>query len=125
MKQKGSGNIVHSFSYSGDKIEIFKELRLIAAREGKSQSELIVEILEEFVKNHAEGNDTFKLDNWQEDPEFIALPTLLSPKDKWNNFVKDCSDDDCVKIASMAKFIHECVSIRRTHEWKQRQKNKK
>ena len=68
-------NNVSSFSYKEDKEAIVNELDIIAAREGKRKSEIIVSLIEEYVKAHSAGNDSFKLDNWSEDPEFKAVPT--------------------------------------------------
>ena len=113
MKPKKGSNIVGSFSYPSDKEEIIRELRVIAAREGKSQSNLICDIIEEYVKNHSEGNNTFKLDNWTEDPEFKAIPTLLSPTEKWSKYVDECSDDELTQIGLMSNQIFKYVSVRR------------
>lgn len=121
MRQKKCDVAVNSFSYPINKSNILREFRVIAAREGKSFSELMCEILEEYVKNHSQGNNTFRLDVWTEDPTFKVLPTLLAPTEKWNNYVDECSDDECTKIAVMANHVHRLVQMRRTKEWKKRQ----
>ena len=122
MRPKKFENAVNSFSYPMPKSDTLKEFRIIAAREGKSFSELVVELIEEYVKNHAEGNSTFKLDVWQEDPEFKAIPTLLSPQEKWNKYIDDCNDNECTQIALMSNHINQIVRMRRTKEAKQRMK---
>lgn len=98
-------NIVASFSYKEDKEQIIAELNIIAAREKKHRSELIVELIEEYVKAHSSGNDSFKLDNWQQDPEFKAVPTILAPTQKWYSYLNDCDKEDLTKIAISAKNI--------------------
>jgi hypothetical protein len=118
MREKKFVNVVNSFSYSSDKEAIMREFTVIAAREGKKKSELITEIIEEYVKNHSEGNNTFKLDNWQQDPEFKATPALLSDREKWNNYIDECSDNDCTEIAIMANHISRVVQMRRAKEFK-------
>jgi len=98
-------NIVGSFSYKEDKEDIIRELNVIAAREGKHRSEIIVSLIEEYVRSHSSGNDSFKLDNWQEDPDFKAVPTILAPTQKWYSYLNDCDKDDLTKIAISAKNI--------------------
>lgn len=123
MKEKKSSNIVGSFSYPSEKEEIMKELRIIAAREGKSQSNIICDIIEEYVKNHLEGNSTFKIDNWVDNSEFKALPALLSPKEKWDSYLEECSNKECTDIAIMSKFIFEKINRRRTQEFTNQKDN--
>jgi len=91
-------NIIESFSYTEKKIDIMKELENIARREGKKKSEFIVSILEEYVKTHAAGNTTFRLDNWQENPEFQAVPTLFTSYDKWKDYVDSSTSQDKRKL---------------------------
>jgi hypothetical protein len=105
MKIKVGKNLVASFSYKEDKESILHELNVIAAREGKKRSEIIVQVLEEYVKAHSSGNDSFKLDQWQEDPSFQAVPTILAPTQKWYSYLNDCDKDDLTKIAISAKNI--------------------
>ena len=116
--------IISSFSYPVDEVNILEELDKIARREGKTRSSLTFEILKEYVKNHSEGNNTFKLDVWQEDPEFKALPTLLAGADKWNKYIDECDDQECTKIAVMANHVNKVIQMRRTKEWKERQQRK-
>jgi|SRR5580765_3435570 hypothetical protein len=98
-------NIVGSFSYKEDKEDIIRELNVIAAREGKHRSEIIVSLIEEYVKSHSSGNDNFKLDNWQEDPGFQAVPTILSDPQKWFRYLSDCTPEERNKILKQANII--------------------
>lgn len=97
-----SKHIVSSFSYKDDKEQFMRELGIIAAREGKRKSEIIVSLIEEFVKAHSEGNPSFKLDIWTQQPDFKAMPTLLGPKDTWMNYEKECTEEELTKIAIAA-----------------------
>lgn len=94
-----------SFSYKEDKEQYLKELNIIAAREGKHKSEIIIKLIEEYVKSHSEGNDSFKLDNWNEDPEFQAVPTILSDPIKWFKYLSDCTAQERTKILKAANTI--------------------
>lgn len=101
--------------------EQLKVLEEIRWRERKSVSALMRKAVEEYINNHAEGNDCFTLDKWQDDPHFKAVPTLLADKEKWNNYVDSCGDQECTDIALMANYIHNLVSMRRSKEFKARQ----
>lgn len=58
--------------------ELHKKLKETAAREGRDMTEILVEKLEEYIKQHGEGNPVYKLEKWTDDPEFIAIPALMS-----------------------------------------------
>ena len=70
----------------------------IADREGKSSSEVIMELITEYVKHHGSGNPAFKLDQWQEDPSFQVVPTLFAQKQKWLSYYENSTDEDKVKL---------------------------
>jgi hypothetical protein len=105
MKIKVGKNLVASFSYKEDKEQFLTELNVIAAREGKHKSEIIIALIEEYVKAHAAGNDSFKLDNWQADPEFQAAPTIFSDPQKWFRYLTDCTTEERTKILKQANII--------------------
>ncbi len=84
-------NVVSSFSFTEDKKQMLEEFKKIADREGKGRSELIIELLEEYVKNHSAGNSTFKIDDFQ-DPNFIAMPATMSDTGKWNEYIRKHMD---------------------------------
>lgn len=105
MKIKVGKNLVASFSYKEDKEQFLTELNIIAAREGKHKSEIIIGLIEEYVKAHTTGNDSFKLDNWQADPTFQAVPTILSDPQTWFKYLQDCTPEDRTKILKQANII--------------------
>lgn len=109
----------YSFYLSEDQIQKLEEARW---RERKSQSEIVREAIDDWLRNHSEGNSTFKLDKWQEDPEFKAIPTLLSHPEKWFNYIKECNDSELTKIGLMSNKIYTFVGMRRTKELKEKQK---
>lgn len=58
-------------------IEKFLELRW---RERKSESQLAMQAIKEYVLNHSEGNDSYTLDFFTKNPESEATPALSRPK---------------------------------------------
>lgn len=121
MPSRKRGNN-YSLYLDEEQINVLNEIKW---RERKSISALIRKAVEEYINNHAEGNDCFTLDKWQEDPHFKAVPALLADKSKWDNYIDSCSDEECTNIALMANYVHNLVGIRRTKEHKLAQQQKR
>jgi predicted DNA-binding protein (MmcQ/YjbR family) len=75
-------------------LEIFDQ---IMWREKQTRAQLAHKAIEEYMKNHAEGNSTFKLDQFQ-DPNFRAVPTIHANREKWISHYKDSNREDRVKL---------------------------
>lgn len=118
MPSKKRGNN-YSLYLDEEQINVLNEIRW---RERKSVSAIIRKAIEEYINNHAEGNDCFTLDKWQEDPNFRAVPSLLGDKSKWEGYIESCNDDECTQIGIMVSHIRNLVQIRRTREAKDRQR---
>lgn len=69
--------------------QLLDEIEKIPDFGKKSHAEILEIALEEFYKVHAKGNPSFKLDNWTEDPQFIAIPALLAPKEQRNKWIEN------------------------------------
>ena len=94
-------NGIISISYKGDKSSMVEKFNSITEREGKTRSELILELIEEYVKNHAEGNPVYPLDKWQEEPDFQVLPTITTTDEKWNSYCKSLSKDEKAELINV------------------------
>jgi len=92
--------------------EEFAALEEIRWRERKDITQVVRAAVVEFVKAHAAGNDTFKLDDWQEDPDFKAVPTILADNQKWTQYVDQCSKEEKLKILKHAAFIKQYIGAR-------------
>jgi len=66
----------------------------IGWRERKLPSRIVRDAIVEYIKNHAEGNSTFKLDKWNEDPGFQAVPTISADPQIWKKYYQDCNEAD-------------------------------
>ena len=60
-RSRGSGTFVVSFSMPVEEQDLIKTLDLIAAREGKSRSEVIVEAIREYIITHEGKNPAVPL----------------------------------------------------------------
>jgi hypothetical protein len=108
-------------------LEEFKDLEEIRWREHKDFSDILRLAIQEYIMNHKEGNDTFKMDDWQTDPNFKAIPTLLGPDDKWMLCLKNCSDEELLniyvglkkrRVQVVTEEINRCKNSDRIPRWK-------
>ena len=89
--------------------EAFEKIRW---REHKTESELLREALQEYIKNHGDGNSTFKLDDFQ-DPEFKAMPATMSPKEKWSNYIRNhMTREERDELDARVKFVREEIDAK-------------
>jgi len=67
---------ITSISFSPEFLAVWEKLKEKARQEGKPLSALLEEILSQWARDHLEGNPSFSLDKWIQDPHFRAMPTL-------------------------------------------------
>lgn len=125
VEMKGGKRGINTSIYvEGTQLDAIEEIRW---RERKSKSEIFREAIEEYIRNHKEGNDTFQLDDWQTDPNFKAIPTLLGPDDKWSLCFKNSSDEELSqmyaalkkrRIQLVTEEISRCQQSDRLPRWK-------
>ena len=110
---------VSSFSYPSNEKFILNELKIILLREGSEtkQSRKIWDLIKDYVKNHSSGNPAFTLDNWQDNNNFIAIPSLLSDREKWVDYLKKCNDKELTQISIQSGFIREYIEHKRKQEF--------
>ncbi len=110
-REMGSGKRGFNVSLYVDpeQMEALEEIRW---RERQSMSSIIRRAVHEYIKAHGSGNDTFTLDNWKEDPEFQAVPTLFSDNERWIKYVDQCDKKDKLKILKITSFIKRYVDSR-------------
>jgi hypothetical protein len=102
--KSGKRGINFSFYVDPEQIQVLEEIRW---REHESMSGLVRKALQDYIKAHAEGNDCFKLDNWQIDPTFQAVPTILSNPQRWFSYLKTCNKQDLLRILKQANIIRQ------------------
>lgn len=83
-------------------------------RERKSVSELARIAIEEYLERHKEGNSSFKLDTWSEDPDFRAVPTILADQEIWKDYLHGCKDKELTDLSIKSIFITEFIKHVRT-----------
>lgn len=106
-----------------EELEAFEEIRW---REHLSLSELGRKAIVEYINAHGEGNDTFKLDSWNENPNFQAVPSILNPDWKtWKTYFEDCNKEDFFKLLkALGDRREQAIGIMKERELKLKSKIK-
>ena len=68
-----------------------EQLEEIRWREHKSKTAILRLAVLEYIKAHGNGNSTFKLDNWTDNPNYKAAPTIYADTDNWDKYLENCS----------------------------------
>lgn len=85
-----------------EQMAVLEEIRW---RERQSMSSIIRKAVQEYIKAHGAGNDTFRLDNWSQDPTFQAVPTIFSDPVNWFKYLSDCKPEERSRILKAANII--------------------
>ena len=100
---------------------VMEALEEIHWRERKSISELVRLAVEEYAERHKEGNSSFKIDIWTQNPDFIAVPTMLASREKWQHYIAECNNKELTQLGVQSGYIRGLVEMRRTKEFRERQ----
>ena len=85
--------------------EFWNDCMKVANREGNSLSSIIMEGLKKYMKIHGDGNPVYVLDKFIEDPDFKAVPAVLSNKDKWVKFCQHTNDETLKQLEYQGMII--------------------
>jgi len=78
--------IVKSFSYPKSKDELIEEVEKIARKEGEYFSDIVMQLLEDYVKKHGKSqNPQTEITLFETGLEF-AIPNLYRSKEIWQKF---------------------------------------
>ncbi len=69
-------------------VDSFKD---IARKERKSLKDLHLQVIEEYIKTHGDGNPNYSLDHFEHEG-FLATPAYHRPLSAWESYLKKCSD---------------------------------
>ncbi len=100
-------SILCTFSFPLEKKVLMDEFKKIADREGKNHSRLVIELVEQYVKYHSEGNNTFPITKWVSEPDFQAIPSLDSPMDKWTQCYRNSNEKERTELRIKAMNLQK------------------
>ena len=92
--------------------EELKVLDEIRWREHKERAKLGRDIIVEYLKTHKAGNDTFTLNNWVDDKDFMAIPALGTHDQNWRKYLNNCGKKDFFRtLSTLSKTRQIAIDI--------------
>jgi len=90
---------------------LWKNLKIQAAKEGISMRQIIETELTEYLKTHKDGNPQYTIDQFK-DPDFIACPAFFRSFSTWDYYFKRQTPDE------LEKFKNQIIGIdKRLGKW--------
>lgn len=83
---KEGRSIVKSFSYPKSQDEMIEEVEKIARREGEYFSDIVVTLLQDYVKKHSKSHNPQTEITLFETGMEMAIPNLYEEETKWKKF---------------------------------------
>jgi len=84
--------------------EKIHSFHLLALKEKKKLKQLHLEIIEDYIKKHQDGNPQFTIDQFK-DPDFVACPAFFRSFSAWEYYFKRQSVED------LEKFKNQIIGI--------------
>ena len=84
--------------------EMVTDFHMIALKEKKKLKELHLEIIEDYIKKHGDGNPQFTIDQF-EDPNFIACPAFYRDSTAWYNYMNQATPEELQKLKAQIILI--------------------
>ena len=82
------------------------QFRMLALKEKKKLKDLHLEIIEDYLKKHQDGNPQFTIDQF-EDPDFIACPAFYRGGDVWENYCSKSDPKELLKVKNQILLIEK------------------
>jgi hypothetical protein len=76
MTELANPRILKVVNYRKEDMKTLEELEIILKREGREYTDFVRECSVAYVKAHGEGNPSFSITKWVDEPTLRALPTL-------------------------------------------------
>ncbi len=80
------------------------EFHMLALKERKKLKVLHLEIIEDYIKKHADGNPQYKIDQF-DDPNFVAIPAVFRDSRAWAYYMKQASPKDMENLKNQIIMI--------------------
>ena len=79
-------NIIKSFSFKSDKINLIEIVEETGRKEGLKFSEIIIESLEEWAKKHSKSNNPQTQIEQFDKEQILAVPNIYRDAETWQKF---------------------------------------
>ena len=96
---------IKTFSYNDKDEDIIKKCEELAHREGyRGFSQWLMNVLEDHVKKHGDGNPQFLLEQFQ-DPNFVACPAFYRDEEAWKKYLAQATPEELEKVKEQVIMI--------------------
>lgn len=82
---------IKTFYVPDHDLGLLEKLEDLKWRERKSEAEIIITALKEYLEKHIDGNPTFTLEQFQ-DPNFKACPSFFRSIEVWKKYLESLPD---------------------------------
>jgi len=98
-----------------EKSDIVKKFKKIAEREEKTISKLILELMENYIKVHGNGNPIHELTKWA-DPDFKSFPAFKERlTTNWIPYLQKCNEKELQEVAEQSEgILNAAIRIKRS-----------
>ena len=103
-------HFITSLYVPDSKKDVMKKLEELAWRERKDLSPLIMTAIEEYLKVHGEGNPSYDILKWADEPNFKAYPAFASERKKWMEHLMQSNQKEIQHIYNQSGMIKEMAS---------------
>ena len=77
---------------------LHQDFKILATREGRSIKDILTELIEDYIKQHKEGNPQHLLTNYTNNEDFLGFPAIaLSPENK-RKYLKKMPEDMKIEL---------------------------
>ena len=88
--------------------EKIQKFHMLALKEKKKLKQLHLEIIEDYIKKHQDGNPQFTMDQFK-DPDFIACPAFYRASTYWDYYCKKQDNQELEKLKSQLLIIEQTI----------------
>jgi len=88
--------------------EKIHDFHLLALKEKKKLKQLHLEIIEDYIKKHQDGNPQFTIDQFK-DPNFIACPAFYRDSNYWDYYCKNQTTEELDKLKAQILLIEKNI----------------
>ena len=78
---------IRTYYLANEDFELQQKIEDLANRERVNLSNIIIDALKEYLKNHGDGNPAFTLDQFA-DPDFSVCPAFYRDGSIWEKYIK-------------------------------------
>lgn len=77
---------------------LHQDIKILAAREGRSVKDILTELVEDYLKQHMEGNPQHLLTSYTENEDFIGFPNITLSAHNKRKYLKKMPEDMKIEL---------------------------